>query len=40
MAAFHIRQAVRKPPPCSPKTRIGASISRIMMMTPLPMSRG
>ena len=31
--------AVRKPPQCRPLTRIGTSISRIMMVLPLPMSR-
>jgi hypothetical protein len=34
------RYALRKPPQCLPKTRIGESISDIMMTTPFPMSRG
>src|ERR1700752_111659 len=37
---FHSLYAVRKPPQCLPNTRTGASISRIMMTMPLPMSRG
>ena len=35
----HSLYAVRKPPQCRPLTRIGTSISRIMMVLPLPMSR-
>jgi hypothetical protein len=35
----HSLYAVRNPPQCRPLTRIGTSISRIMMVLPLPMSR-
>jgi hypothetical protein len=35
----HSLYAVRKPPQCRPLTRIGTSISRIITVLPLPMSR-
>jgi hypothetical protein len=33
------RYAVRNPPQCLPRTRTGTSISRIITVLPLPMSR-
>ena len=39
IAGDQSRYAVRKPPQCLPRTRTGTSISRIITVTPLPMSR-